>query len=394
MVWGPGNTTYFSRYHTRIYQSSIFERWEKVNTRKSNCTLPSKVLLISISLHTIMSTTEITRTNDDYTVGWICALQAELAASQAMLDEEHPDLLQDENDTNTYTLGRIGQHNVVLACLPKVRFGLMVGVGGGAPSNPRDDPRQDIRLGDVIVSNPEDSYGKEECIYLIKSKLTKRTGGVLQYDFGKTIEDGKFIQTGSLNKPPAVLMTGVAKLQALHLRKGNAIRAHVNSMLESNPMMQQDFNYRNPEDDQLFQADYDHMGSDEDCKNCDEKRLVQRKPRTNVPVIHYGLIGSANQMIRHGVTREKLRQETGIICFEMEAAGLMDNFPCIVIRGICNYSDTHAHRNWQPYAAATAAAYVKELLGVIPPVQVKRMPIAADAVKVSPLHFPAHCKWC
>ena len=130
-------------------------------------------------------------TNNDYTVGWICALQAELAASQAMLDEEHPDLLQAENDTNTYTLGRIGQHNVVLACLPsgttgisaaataardllrsfpKVRFGLMVGVGGGAPNNPSDDPRQDIRLGDVIVSNPEGNYGKGR-VYLFFDKV-------------------------------------------------------------------------------------------------------------------------------------------------------------------------------------------------------------------------------
>jgi nucleoside phosphorylase len=122
-------------------------------------------------------------TNNDYTVGWICALQSELAASQAMLDEEHDDLLQPaENDTNAYTLGRIGQHNIVLACLPsgttgisaaataardllrsfpKVRFGLMVGVGGGAPSNPSDDPREDIRLGDVVVSKPEGNYGKE-----------------------------------------------------------------------------------------------------------------------------------------------------------------------------------------------------------------------------------------
>jgi nucleoside phosphorylase len=122
-------------------------------------------------------------TNNDYTVGWICALEAELAASQAMLDEEHPDLLQAENDTNTYTLGRIGRHNVVLACLPsgttgisaaataardllrsfpRVRFGLMVGVGGGAPSH---DPRQDIRLGDVVVSTPKGSHGKEEWIF-------------------------------------------------------------------------------------------------------------------------------------------------------------------------------------------------------------------------------------
>ena len=164
-------------------------------------------------------------------------------------------------------------------------------------------------------------------------------------------------------------MTGVAKLRALHMRKGSAIRMHVNTMLESNPAMQQEFSYRTPKDDQLFQADYDHIDSDKDCKNCDEERLIQRKPRTtNAPVIHYGLIGSANQAMRHGVTREKLRQERGIICFEMAAAGLMDNFPCLVIRGICDYSDNHKNEIWQPYAAATSAAYAKELLGAIPPV--------------------------
>ena len=74
----------------------------------------------------------------------------------------------------------------------------------------------------------------------------------------------------------------------------------------------------------------------------------------------------------------------------MEAAGLTENFPCIVIRGICDYSDTHTQRNWQPHAAATAAAYAKELLGVIPLVQVDKMPTAADAIKVSLLYFPAH----
>ena len=155
----------------------------------SECSYRCCSFLINLLLHT-MSTTNMTCTpsvgesdfrNDDYTVGWICALEDELAASQVMLDEEHPDLPQAENDTNAYTLGRIGRHNVVLACLPsgttgisaaaiaardllrsypKVRFGLMVGVGGGAPSNPSDDPRQDIHLGDVIVSNPEGNYGK------------------------------------------------------------------------------------------------------------------------------------------------------------------------------------------------------------------------------------------
>jgi ankyrin repeat domain-containing protein 50 len=114
-------------------------------------------------------------------VGWICALPIELAAAEAILDATHPGLAQDENDSNTYTLGRIAQHNVVLACLPSgtagtnavatavqnllhnfhnIQFGLMVGIGGGAPGCPRDDPYEDIRLGDVVVSDQEGSSGK------------------------------------------------------------------------------------------------------------------------------------------------------------------------------------------------------------------------------------------
>jgi nucleoside phosphorylase len=109
-------------------------------------------------------------TSGDYTVGWISALAAELAASIEMLDEIHPKLYQDPQDHNHYTFGKIGEHNVVIACLPlgrtglvsatevamqmrlsfkSIRFGLMVGVGGGVPSE-----EVDIRLGDVVVSRP------------------------------------------------------------------------------------------------------------------------------------------------------------------------------------------------------------------------------------------------
>ena len=86
--------------------------------------------------------------------------------------------------------------------------------------------------------------------------------------------------------------------------------------------------------------------------------LVTRPVRDrHDPVIHYGLIASGNRVIKHGSTRDKLSQELGILCFEMEAAGLMDNFPCLVILGICDYADSHKNKQWQGYAAATAAAY-------------------------------------
>src|SRR5271156_2344069 len=127
--------------------------------------------------------------DEDYTVGWVCALPIELAAAAEMLDEEHQDLPQHDNDTNLYTLGRIGEHNVVIACLPagqigtnsaaavavqmkskftSIRFGLMVGIGGGVPN-----AESDIRLGDVVVSQPHMGHG-----------------GVVQYDFGKATPSG------------------------------------------------------------------------------------------------------------------------------------------------------------------------------------------------------------
>jgi nucleoside phosphorylase len=78
--------------------------------------------------------------------------------------------------------------------------------------------------------------------------------------------------------------------------------------------------------------------------------------------------------MKHGVTRDQFARELGILCFEMEAAGLMDNFPCLVIRGICDYADSHKSKEWQEYAAATAAAYAKEILSVIPPGLVAKTP--------------------
>jgi nucleoside phosphorylase len=65
--------------------------------------------------------------------------------------------------------------------------------------------------------------------------------------------------------------------------------------------------------------------------------------------------------MKDAIIREKLAAERDILCFEMEAAGLMNHFPCLVIRGICDYSDS------QGYAAMAAAAYTKALLYRIPP---------------------------
>ena len=124
--------------------------------------------------------------------------------------------------------------------------------------------------------------------------------------------------------------------------------------------------YPGIEHDKLFEADYDHPVGKASCIECDIGRLVRRPDREGRrPVVHYGLVASGNQVVRDGRTRERLRREMNVLCFEMEAAGLMDDFPCLVVRGICDYADNHKNKHWQPYAAATAAAYAKELLHII-----------------------------
>jgi hypothetical protein len=210
------------------------------------------------------------------------------------------------------------------------------------------------------------------------------------------MEEGKFIKTRSLDKPPTAVRSAVSKLRARHESEGSAIGEYISKMLESKPMMRKKFKYQGIGLDQLFDADYDHTrNSGRGCESCDKAHLLTRGSRdTSDPVIHYGLIGSANQVIRHGATREKLRREEGILCFEMEAAGLMDNFPCLVIRGICDYSDTHKNKYWQPYAAAVAAAYAKELLEIIPPAQVDRTLAAADRIKVGLFYYLPVIMWC
>jgi nucleoside phosphorylase len=70
--------------------------------------------------------------------------------------------------------------------------------------------------------------------------------------------------------------------------------------------------------------------------------------------------------MKDGIFRDRIVQKEGVICFEMWAAGLMDSFPCLVIRGICDYADSHKNKQWQHYAAVTASAFAVELLGFIP----------------------------
>ncbi|KAN0077783.1 nucleoside phosphorylase [Elaphomyces granulatus] len=305
--------------------------------------------------------------HEDYTVGWVCALPLEMTAAKAMLDETHSNLSQPATDHNAYTLGKISGHNVVIICLPsgvygttpaavmvskmssafpRIQFGLMVGIGGGVPCNGTD-----IRLGDVVVSKPTGSYS-----------------GVVQYDRGKAISGVRFKLSGTLNQPPQLLLTSISQLEADQMNgKDHSIAKLLSETQEQIHDVKAKFACPGQEQDQLFNSTYDHMESEDTCLKCDKQQLVHREQRASKePEIHYGLIASGNQVMKDSQTRDNLAREHGIICFEMEAAGLMNQLPCLVIRGICDYSDSHKNKNWQGYAALTAASYGKMLLSVVP----------------------------
>lgn len=314
----------------------------------------------------------------NYTVGWICALPIEMAAAKLMLDALHPTPPLPSTDQNTYILGNIGQHNIVIACLPtgaygttsaatvavqllssfhSIRFGLMVGIGGGIPSS-----HADIRLGDIVVSQPKDTFG-----------------GVVQYDLGTALSGGRFKRTGMLNRPPKVLLTALATLKAHHLTEDSQVPEFFSDIQAKIPRRAANF-ARPSQEDCLYEVDYEH-GISDTCASCDRSRLVSRPSRGHTePIIHYGLIASGNQVMKDGRRRDQLARDLGVCCVEMEAAGLLNDFPCLVVRGICDYADSHKNKDWQGYAAAVAAAYAKELLSVVPISQTNNTPTAQETL--------------
>jgi nucleoside phosphorylase len=242
----------------------------------------------------------------------------------------------------------------MLHSFPHIKVGLMIGVGGGAPTT-----NNDIRLGDVVVSSPKD--GKSD---------------VYQYDYGKRVQGQTFKSTGHLNQPPPAVLTVMALLVSRYKREGNQIGKIVNAMLEKRPRLKKE--YGRPKIDVLYASSFIHPHGN-DRQSCDElcaakpPNVIHRVPREedeDNPAVHFGTIASGNSLMKDAVMRDSLASE-GVLCFEMEAAGLANRVPCLVVRGICDYSDSHKNNRWQGYAAMTAAAYTKDLLGVMLPKRVE-----------------------
>lgn len=282
-----------------------------------------------------------------------------------MLDEVHPSLSQPKTDPNIYILGSVNGHNVVVATLSSddcetasativfpqmartfcsLRSVLVVDIGGGVPSK-----NADIRLGDVVVNMP-----------------IAASGGVIQYGYGKTLCDEFLERTGSLSKPPQYLLTAISQIRSDYMTRGTPIGKIISDILQKHKKKVREL-FSRPDEDRLFKATYDHESQKADCSTCDQTQLVDRMPReTNEPLVHYSLIASGNQVMKSAERQDSITKKSDNLYFKMEAAGLMDNLPCLVIRGISDYCDSHKQEQWQAYAALAAAAYTRELLYYIP----------------------------
>ena len=267
-------------------------------------------------------------------------------------------------DGNDYTLGRIGEHNVILVgpprgaqgtvaaaqfvttirlTFPNIKIGLLVGIGGGIP----DYPDCDVRLGDVVVGAPE------------------KGPAVVQYDLGEKTETGFEIKR-VLAKPPGLLLQVVNKVE----NKSKYIRDGDDGLLKSHlarftlfPRMKRE--YEKPSTpDRLFEPTFAHE-LQTDCNTHDSSHEVKRHSRdpNDDIAIHYSTILSGGSVMKSPKDRDMLSaKHNNARCIEMEAAGLMDVFPCLVIRGVSDYADSHKNTTWQGFAAAVAAAYAREIL--------------------------------
>lgn len=315
--------------------------------------------------------------HEDYTVGWICPLEVEQIAALAMLDEEHDRLPQVPADHNVYNLGSIAGHHVVVAGLPQpgndsaatvvtqmrmtfpnLRFGLLVGIGGGVPVKTDNGM---IRLGHVIVSKPAGIHS-----------------GVVQYDHGKA-ENGEFERTGALAPPPTVLLNAAQDLAAKRARSRKDPVGENIKRIDTSIQKLRRYKHLGVGQDYLYRPEYMHLQPGVPCDECGcelSQRILQANDddddETKV-VVHRGTIASGELVVKDALLRDKLAKEYGLLCFETEAAGALADFPCIVIRGISDYCDSHKNDQWHEYAAAAAAAYARQLFIHMPISEVKAL---------------------
>lgn len=339
---------------------------------------------------------------EGFEVAIICALPLEYNAISYLFDEfwdERGDQYGSvPEDPNFYTTGRMGNCNIVLALLSQmgktsaasaaatmrlsysnIKLALLVGVCGAAPCS----QDREILLGDVIISKT-----------------------IVQYDFGRRYPNRFSIRDttwDNLGRPNKVIRNLLALLETDREHDNLEQRtAYFLQQLQAKAAQKQQhgkYEYPRTAKDKLFESSYRHKHrkfpscaccdceSDSDpvcdealsssCDNlgCDDRYLVSRnRLRTraqrehdgggalHMAAVHIGTFGSGDSVMKSAADRDRISREAGVIAFEMEGAGVWDEVPSVVIKGVCDYADSHKHKDWQDFAAATAASASRAIL--------------------------------
>ena len=344
---------------------------------------------------------------DGFEIAVICALPIERDAVEALLDEDYEkdgfSYGKEAMDSNAYTTGRLGTQHIVLTYMPgmgmiraaavaaNIRFSfkgikvcIVVGICGGVPTTANG---VEIVLGDVIIST-----------------------SVIQIDFGRQYPN-EFIRKASpedtIGRANPEVRSFVGKVSSRLVLERLQEKTSVYTGQISTRKGFSKSAYPGPERDQLYPAKYRHkhwkqglcglcdnchLFDDDICEDarkkpcmelgCDKTQLIDRKrlqtalgirsDGSQIPTaetkeaqkarIHFGRMACSNQVMKSGQHRDRIVQLEGVIGFEMESAGTWDYIPTIVIKSVCDYADSHKNKDWQEYAAATAAACTKAIV--------------------------------
>ncbi|CEL01300.1 hypothetical protein ASPCAL00886 [Aspergillus calidoustus] len=231
----------------------------------------------------------------------------------------------------------------VRASYPEIELAFLVGVCGGVPVIEQSHVttgRTDVYLGDVIVST-----------------------GVVQYDLGKRLPSGfvrKDTLEANLGRPNQQIRSFISKMMAgddhLTRRQGEYLAVIQGAVDAMSPDIQ---------DDVLFRQDYNHRKRGCQCDKrppSDETALARQRKPDILPYIHFGRLASGDTVMMTAKARDAIAKKEQVIGFEMEGAGVWETLPCILVKGVSDYADSHKSKDWQLFAAASAAACLRALL--------------------------------
>ncbi|KAL4751787.1 hypothetical protein BDW72DRAFT_87476 [Aspergillus terricola var. indicus] len=346
---------------------------------------------------------------DEFEIAVFTVLKAERDAIEAALDEEYEcdgfAYSRAPSDINTYTVGRLGYHHVVLVYLPSmgsigsaaaaatikttfpgIKLALVVGVCGVNPYL-ADDGGGEVILGDVLIST-----------------------AVVKINSGRQYPDRLVVRTeieDMLGRAPTMIRGFLNKLQGVraHGRLKDKTTRYVNAIVKG---LGGRGAYPGADQDKLFSSRYRHKHQDpkkcsicarctepshgvcdgvrvSSCGNlgCDDGHLVRRRrledakrlqlvgsssggaARTGDPLqpcVWFGRFACSEFVLSNEVHRDQLARDEKVVAFETEGAGIWEHLPTIIIKGAWNYADSHNDGSWQQYAAITAAACTKAVV--------------------------------